>query len=394
MTAHREVIVAGAGIGGLTAAHALARGDWRVLVLERAPALGEVGAGLQLSPNATRWIEKLGLAEYVLPRASEPERLMIRGARSGSTLMRLPLGSAARARWGAPMLGVHRADLQRGLLDAIEADPRVELRTGATVAVVRQDANGVTIETEAGETHRAEWLVCADGVHSRLRDALGFPGAPFYSGRSAWRALAPAEAVPDFARERASNLWLGPRAHLVHYPLRVGALVNIVAITEEPWRESDLERVWSESGDARRLRAAFGDWCGAARDLLAGVDDWRRWPLFDARPLRSFVNGRVALLGDAAHPMLPFFAQGASQAIEDAGALAAALGRREDLRRALADYDRQRCARAARVQRASRMQGAIYHLHGPAALARDVALRALPPSAAMARFDWLYGHGL
>lgn len=209
-------------------------------------------------------------------------------------------------------------------------------------------------------------------------------------GRTAWRALVEANrASPEMLREETS-LWLGRKAHLVHYPLRGGRVVNVVAIVEEDFRGSGAADAWSSQGDAAFLEARFSGWDDAARNLLGAASDWRKWPLFDCNPLPNWTAGRVALLGDAAHPMLPFLAQGAAQAIEDAGALGDALSHERDVQRALLAYQAARRTRAARVQQELRKQGEIYHLSGPAALARDLAMRALGGRRMLDRYDWLY----
>ena len=386
-------MIAGAGIGGLAAALTLARAGVRSTVLERAPEIQEVGAGLQLSPNASGVLRDLGLLPELEGFTLAPERVRVRSSATGSDIMVLPLGREAIARWGAPSLVVHRADLQGALLRAARANGAITIRTGVEVTGVTREGAGVRIDL-GGETLAGDLLVGADGAHSRIRQWMRLGGAPVYSGRTAWRALIPAAEAPAFSRAPETQLWLGARAHLVHYPLRNGALVNVVAITEDGWRGADEARFWSEPGAAYDVLRRFDGWTRDPLRLIERAPDWRRWPLFDCEPLKRWTSGPVALLGDAAHPMLPFFAQGAAQAIEDAGALGAALALRDgaqpSLARAFADYERARMSRAARVQSASRRQGVIYHLPGPAALLRDMALRALPKEAIAARFDWLY----
>ena len=401
MTAPIHVVVAGAGIGGLTAALSLARAGCRVTLLERADVLQETGAGLQLSPNASGILAGFGIAERLVGQALAPERLRIRSARSGADIVRMPLGPVAEMRWGAPTLVVHRGDLQRALLDAVSGAAGIDLRLGVEVAGFVMTRTGVTVATrsatDGNRAIEADLLVGADGAHSVIRQRLALQedDRPVYSGRTAWRALVPGDAAPDFALRLETSLWLGSRAHLVHYPLRQGALVNVVAITEDHWRGAADGDVWSQPGDAAQLRRRFSGWASDARQLISQAPEWRRWPLFDRNPLSRWCVERVALLGDAAHPMLPFFAQGAAQAIEDADVLGRALGSHEssvrpDIAAALRTYQQQRIERATRVQRASRRQASIYHLPGPAALARDIGMRALGQERLMSRFDWLY----
>ena len=393
----RRALIAGAGIGGLAAALALSRAGFLVDVFERASALEEIGAGLQIPPNASGILADLGVLHRLEGKALEPDCLRVRSGASGAQLMTMPLGREARLRWDNPMLVAHRADVQAALLDAVAQDINIHLELGARVTGVEFNAARVTLQMETDSerlNETGDLLVGADGAHSLIRRAAGLgANKAGYAGRVAWRALIPAHEAPAFARAKETALWLGAKTHLVHYPLRGGTLINIVAITEDEWRGDD-ENFWSSQGDARELQRAFRDWDSSARKLLDAVSDWRRWPLLDSEPLNRWSAGPVTLLGDAAHPMLPFFAQGAAQAIEDAGALGAAFmprGWQEvSITRGLMDYERKRRARATRIQSASRKQGMIYHLAGPAALIRDMGMRALPPDMVMARFDWLY----
>ncbi len=389
----RHALIAGAGIGGLTAALALSRAGFRVEIFERAATLDDVGAGIQVPPNASSILADLGVLHRLQDKALEPERLRVRSGVTGSSLMTLQLGRDARLRWDHPMLVVHRADLQKALLEAVAEDHNIRLELDARIASVTSDARGAHLSFMHGGEASGDLLVGADGAHSIVRRAARLGGGPGYSGRVAWRALVPAQDAPAFARAPETALWLGAKTHLVHYPLRGGSLINIVAITEDEWRGDD-EDFWSTTGEARDVLKAFRDWDTSARKLLETVHEWKRWPLLDAEALPRWSAGPITLLGDAAHPMLPFFAQGAAQAIEDAAALGAAFRPRNwqevSIARGFADYERKRKKRATRVQEASRKQGMIYHLSGPAALVRDVGMRALPPDMVSSRFDWLY----
>lgn len=389
-----HALIAGAGIGGLCAALSLARGGWRVSLFDQAKVLEEVGAGLQLSPNASAILRGLGVIERLLPSSLAPRAVRIRRARDGVTLALMPLDDAD-TRWGSPYLLAHRADLQRVLLEAVARENAIKLHTGAAVAGFASGADGVAIAVRQGLIRlevTGDCLIGADGSRSLVRERLlaGSPSASKFSGRTAWRALVGAgQAAPEMLRQETS-LWLGRKAHLVHYPLRGGSVVNVVAIVEEDFRDSGAVDAWSSHGDPAFLQARFAGWDAAAKNLLGAASDWRKWPLFDRDPLPTWAAGRVALLGDAAHPMLPFLAQGAAQAIEDAGALGDALSRQRDIQPALLAYQAVRRERAARVQKESRRQGEIYHLSGPAALARDLAMRALGGQRMSARYDWLY----
>ena len=397
MAEKTHAVIAGAGIGGLAAALALAQAGLRVTLLERASAITEAGAGLQIAPNATGVLQELGVLERVMLSAMTPESLRIRRARDGVELAHFPLGVIAETRWGAPYAVIHRADLQRVLLDACAAHPAISLETGATVTGFADSAGSVEIAIKQADGVRrlgADVLIGADGLRStiRARMGLGLDDQPVWSGRTAWRALLPADQAPKSALKLQTSLWLGPKAHLVHYPLRQGALINIVAITEDGWRGDEAADLWSIAGKSADVSPRFSWWHRDARQLVAAARDWKRWPLFDRNPTQRWTLDRVALLGDAAHPMLPFFAQGAAQAIEDAGALGRAFAGASDIKTALADYERSRRARAGAVVIASRRQGAIYHMSGPMAFARDLTMRGLSPHLMMSRLDWLYDH--
>ncbi len=386
-----RVAVAGAGIAGLTAALALARHGVAVRLLDAAASLGEAGAGVQLSPNATRVLRELGLLDAIMATAVRPERVRIRDAR-GNDLATLPLGDAEE-RYGAPFLVAHRADLQAALLAAVRASPGIALSTGAGVDQVAIKADAVDLATDTGERIEADGLVGADGLRSRVRHAI-IPNARTqlrFSGRMAWRALVPATAAPPDARASVSNLWLGPGAHLVHYPVRGGALINVVAIVGGHARESEGADPWSAPGEAGEVAHAFARWAPQARALLAAAPDWRGWPLYDHPPLTRWSRGPATLVGDAAHAMLPFLAQGAAQAIEDGWAIGQAGGRYPRFAEAAAAYQRARKPTVDRVQRESARQAAIYHLPWPASSARDAAFRLLGPARMLARYDWLYG---
>ncbi|MDJ0450067.1 FAD-dependent monooxygenase [Methylocystis sp. JR02] len=389
------IVIAGAGVGGLTAALSLARAGKRALVLERAPKIEEVGAGFQIAPNAGRILAGLGLEEPLAAVALEPQAINIRRGRDGAVLAKLDL-TDSRARWGAPFRVYHRADLQQVLLQAALAHEAIEVRAGARVGSFEERAGGVSLRVHAGdgvEEIEGAGLVGADGLRSAVRGRL-LPtekDAPVYSGLTAWRALVPAELAPAAFRARESNLWMLPGAHVVHYPLRDGSIINVVVIVAEPPRQSEGASILSLDGAQlaralERLRPA-----AELRALIEAGASWRHWPLFGRPPLESWSQGVVTLLGDAAHPMLPFLAQGAAQAIEDAEALGRAflqLGATAET--AFAAYQQIRIPRASQIVRASRRQGDYFHLAGPAALGRDLAIRALGGRGMLARNAWLY----
>lgn len=392
MTDGRDAIVVGAGVGGLTTALALARSGWRIKVFEQAHEVAAVGAGLQLSPNATRILRDLGLLDAVRAAATEPQSLRVRRGTSGRMLVEMPLGDTAETRWGAPFLVIHRGDLQAALLAEVRRTKSVELMLGRHLDSLKfRDAAVAATFTHLGSEEKAEapLLVGADGLWSRSRGLIGLPGPAAFSGCVAWRALVPAASAPASARENRTNLWLGPGAHLVHYPIRGGSEINVVAIVEQNWRE----RGWSEPGDSDWISQRFAKWAPDARDLIGAAERWLRWSMFDRPPEPRWTRGRAALLGDAAHPMLPFLAQGAAQAIEDAGALARALDGAANPDAALQGYEAARLARASKVQNLSRRQAFAYHARGPVALARNLAMAALGGAGLARSYDWLYGNG-
>jgi salicylate hydroxylase len=389
------IVIAGAGIGGLAAALSLARAGKRALVLERAPRIEEIGAGLQIAPNAGRILARLGLEPALAAVALEPEAVNVRRGRDGAVLARLDL-SDARNRWGAPFRLFHRADLQGALLQAALENPQTHVRSGARVGDFEARANGVRVRVhtqEGVEEIEAAGLVGADGVRSSVRAHLvpSERDAPSYSGCVAWRATLPADSVPTALRARESNLWLLPGAHVVHYPLRDASLINAVVIIEEPPEAEDAHSSLSLKGEELASRFSRRYMAAELRTLIEAGDSWRHWPLFMRPALKQWTRGPVTLLGDAAHPMVPFLAQGAAQAIEDADALGEAFMRLgATVETAFAAYQGVRRDRAERVVRASRRQGAYDHLSGMPAAARDLAIRALGGPGILRRNAWLY----
>lgn len=386
-----RVLIAGAGIAGLATALALARIGIASTVLEQRPELAEIGAGLQLSPNATRILARLGLLEALEREASRPSGVHVRTAR-GRTLSILPLDKAER-RWGAPYLVARRPVLQRVLHEAACAEPNITLHLDTALAGFGITSSGVAVTAKRGTLARsfdAGALIGADGVRSTVRQRLIAAAAdlPRETGRTAWRATVAAADVADALRGGETGLWLGHDAHLVHYAL--GETVNVVVVTRD--RPSDEPAdPWARPGDPAAIRQRFARWHPAARALIAAAPAWTGWSLFERTPLPAWNAGPVALVGDAAHPILPFLAQGAAQAIEDAEALAGALSATRDVTAAFAAYSASRVGRATRVQTASRDLGRTYHLAGPAAAARDAGMRLIGSRRLLERYDWLYG---
>jgi salicylate hydroxylase len=395
VAASRTLFVAGAGIGGLTASLALAAKGFRVVILEKAERLDEVGAGLQLSPNASRVLIDLGLQPRLASQAVVTEGISLMSARSGGELIRLPLGEAAASRAGAPYWVVHRADLQAALKARADEHPDIELRLGCQFEDVAAHARGLTVVQRSGMTRQQEVglaLIGADGIWSSVRRHLFPKVQPQFSGLIAWRGTLDVTQLPREYTSTRVQLWMGPNAHLVAYPISGGRKINVVAVVPGTWNRPG----WSAPGEPNEVKDAFvsSHWPGPARMMIGAVDEWRKWALFTVPEGGEWTSGAIALLGDAVHAMLPFAAQGAGMAIEDAAVLAKCLeGTGESpasIAPALKRYERLRRARVARVQRAARRNGMIYHLTGPMALARDLAIRAMGPRRMLARQDWIH----
>ena len=381
MSTVKTTTIVGAGIAGLTAALALARKGIASHIIEQAPALEEVGAGLQLSPNASRILADLGLIDALHARWTEPDRILLASGLSLSPLASVPAGVSARNRWHAPYGVLHRASLQAVLLEAVRREPLCTQTMGERIETA--DA--------ALAIAPADILVAADGVWSRLRHAV--PGAlpARYSGNVAWRFLVPYDTAPAFLDPRAVTAFLGPHAHLVAYPLAEVQAFNIVAIHAQP--EAPAEG-WLRRGDSTthaRLLNAFATWHTDIRRLLPDAKDPLVWPLFGC-PDGAWTDGRTVLIGDAAHAMTPFAAQGAAMAIEDAALLAERLATATDKTAALGSFEKTRRARVARVRSRGAFNRFAYHARGPVALARNLVLSLRKPEDLAADFDWLYGY--
>jgi salicylate hydroxylase len=388
----RHVIVAGAGIAGLTTALALARAGFRTTVFEQAAKLEAIGAGIQLSPNATRILLALGLRERLAPAVMTPQAIRVMAGGSGREIVRIPLGSGMERRYGAPYWTIHRGDLQAALAHAVADTQDIAVAFGTRVEEFAAHDNGVTVQARAGQRTRDERaiaLIGADGLWSTVRTRLQGQRPPRFRHRTAWRTLVPADAVAKEFRQPLVHLWLGLDAHLVHYPVRAGRLINIVGIVHDEWKQTG----WSAAGDRAEILRHFARWAWTeeVRALIALPQQWLKWALFDrATPYRGG-TGAVTLIGDASHPMLPFLAQGAGMAIEDAAVLADMLEKYgDDPADALRGYEGARWHRTARAQMASRRQGRIYGLSGPEALVRNLGMRALGGERLRTHYDWLY----
>ena len=384
-----RVLIAGGGIGGLAASIALGRRGIATEILERSHFTEETGAGIQLGPNATRALAALGVLDVIEPHAFRPEAISIYDGISGRKLASVPLGKHAEQRYGAPYLTLHRADLHAGLRAVAQSLAPAVLRPGFELTAVDAQGGDVVARAVDGSEAKGASLIGADGLWSTVRPLIMPEASLRFTGATAWRALLPRGSLPSPFDAPVIGLWLGPRAHIVHYPVRGGRDLNIVAVTEGG---AELQG-WNQTGSAETLLAGFTRWTKDSKSLLERATGWRSWSLYRLTGLRRFSEGRIALLGDAAHPVLPYLAQGAALAIEDAVTLAACIEAWPgDPPAAFRRYEGLRRPRVARVQRLSRRFGWLYHLRGPLRPARNLILERRSEERALQRFDWLYRH--
>jgi 3-hydroxybenzoate 6-monooxygenase len=387
MTQPLNFLVAGGGIGGLAAAYVLARDGHAVTVLEQSSAFGEIGAGIQLGPNIFRMFDSLGLTDAVKRVAFFPPGMCMNDVCTGELVVRVPLGAVARAAYGYPYGVIYRADLHDVFLAACRALSNVTLRTSSKVESLSQDSGGVLARLADGETVRGDALIGADGLWSRVREAVVGDGKPRVSGHIAYRAVLKREDVPPHLWSDEVTLWGGEKTHLVHYPLRRGELFNLVAV----FHSNKYDEGWNTFGDPAELHERFAAAVPQVRELLGKIETWKMWVLCDREPVKNWTDRRVTLLGDAAHPMLQYLAQGAGQAIEDAAVLGAALrATGGDVTAAFQEYQQARYLRTGRVQLTARFYGDIYHAAGVTRELRNQMFRSGRESAGFAGMKWMY----
>ncbi|MFK3668395.1 3-hydroxybenzoate 6-monooxygenase [Ochrobactrum teleogrylli] len=389
MSKQRPIIIAGGGIGGLAAALALSRKGYQSIVLEKAPQLGEIGAGIQLGPNAFHAFDYLGVGDTARRMAVYIDSLRFMDAMTGEEVTRIPLDDTFRTRFGNPYAVVHRGELFGVFLRACQEIPLIELRVGSEVKTYEQNDSGVTAFLANGEAVVGSALIGADGLWSNIRGKLVGDGAPRVSGHTTFRSVIPIEEMPEDLRWNAATLWAGPKCHIVHYPLSGWKTFNLVVT----YHNDAAEPVAGLPVTNEEVAKGFAHVSPVARQVIERGKDWKLWVLCDRDPVSNWVDGRVALLGDAAHPMLQYFAQGACMAMEDAICLAAELeGKEGDLENALLAYNSKRALRTARIQLQSREIGQhIYHPAGAHAQLRNALMRTKTAEDWYESVAWLYG---
>ncbi len=382
------ILVAGGGIGGLAAAYALSLKGFPVRILEQAPEFREVGAGIQLGPNVFRALERIGLKDAVLADAWQPTGLEMRDALTGEVITRMPLGERAFNRFKQPYMVTHRADIHGAFLEACQNSNLVTLETEQRVDDFADDGEKVTVTLQSGERAEGRALIGCDGMWSRIREKIVGDGPPRISGHIAYRGVLERADVPADLWRQDMIIWAGPRTHFVHYPLRRGELYNLVAV----FHSDKYVEGWNAEADPKELFARFKGQRPEVLRMLERIETWRMWVLCDREPIKEWSKGRVTLLGDAAHPMLQYLAQGACMATEDAVCLAdKAAEQTADLPTAFAAYQGERYLRTGRVQIMARVYGEFYHARGVAAELRNQFLQSRSVDEAYDGIAWLYG---
>jgi salicylate hydroxylase len=388
MRQERPILVAGGGIGGLAAALGLARAGFEVVVLERAPVLAEIGAGIQLGPNAFEAFDHLGIGDTARAMAVYVDRLRLMDALTAEDIASIDLTEPFRRRFGNPYAVVHRGDLHGVFVRACQSQPRITLRTGCMVLGYEQDGATVTAQLRSGESIKGSILIGADGLWSRIRQRVVGDGPPRVTGHTTYRSVIPTEQMPEDLRWNAATLWAGPKCHIVHYPLSGWKQFNLVVT----YHNDAPEPVAGQPVEEEEVMAGFRHVHPQAQSIIRHGRDWKLWVLCDRDPVERWVDGRVALLGDAAHPTLQYLAQGACMAMEDGVCLAQEMAARSDPEAALEAYCRRRLLRTARVQLQSRAVGDhIYHPVGAHAALRNSIMSAKSQEQWYDAVNWLYG---
>ena len=387
MTQQLPVIVAGGGIGGLAAALALVRQGFSVKVLEQAPEIGEIGAGIQLGPNAFHAFDALGIGDKARSRSVFTDEMVMHDALDESLVGRIPTGEAFRQRFGNPYAVIHRVDVHLSLLEGAQETGRVEFLTSTRVERIEQDDDSVTVYDQHGNAHRGVALIGADGVKSVVR-AQYVNDPPRVTGHVVYRAVIDKKDFPQDLQWNAASIWVGPNCHLVHYPLRGGEQYNVVVT----FHSRNKEEWGVTEGSLEEVQSYFQGICPKARQLIDLPKSWKRWATADRDPIGQWSFGRATLLGDAAHPTTQYMAQGACMALEDAVTLGEALRiNSNDFIKAFELYQRSRVARTARIVLSSREMGRIYHAKGVERLVRNDLWKGRTPERFYDAMEWLYG---
>jgi salicylate hydroxylase len=385
---NEQVLIVGSGIGGLTAALALAGQGIPAQVIEQTAEFKEIGAGIQLGPNVFWMFEKLGLIEPISALAVFPENLVMLDSITGEEVTRIPLGAAFRKKFHHPYALIHRADLHNVLLEAARKSNLIRLDAAQKIVEVDEVNGGVKAKTASGKDYRGAALIGADGLWSTIRQIVVGDGKPKPAGHITYRAVLPTPEIPEQYRWRNMTFWAGEKVHFVLYPLRTGELYNLVAV----FHSNRHEEGWDSFGDPAELHERFAATCAPVRMLLNKIESWRMWVLCDRPPIKEWSRGRITLLGDAAHPMLQYLAQGACMAVEDAVCLAdQAVAAGGDYAAAFRAYQQARYLRTGRVQIMARVYGEFYHAGGVAKELRNMMLGARTPDEAMTGMEWIYG---
>jgi salicylate hydroxylase len=383
-----QVLIVGGGIGGLTAALALARHGIASQIIEQAAAFKEIGAGIQLGPNVFRMLERLGLIAPISALAVFPENLIMFDSITGEEVSRIPLGDPFRKKFHHPYALIHRADLHNVLLEQCRNSNLIKLDAAQNIVDIDESDSGIMAKAVSGKAYRGAALIGADGLWSTIREFVVGDGKPKPAGHITYRAVLPASEIPEQYRWWNMGFWAGEKVHFVLYPLRTGELYNLVAV----FHSNRYEEGWDSYGDPAELHERFAPTCAPVRALLAKIESWRMWVVCDRPPIKNWSRGRITLLGDAAHPMLQYLAQGAGMAVEDAVCLAdKAVEMDGEYANAFRAYQQARYLRTGRVQIMARVYGEFYHAGGVAKELRNMMLGSRKPEDAIAAMEWLYG---
>lgn len=387
MTLSDPIIISGGGIAGLAAAISLAQRGLPSIVLEQARQFEEVGAGLQLGPNGMRAIEALGVKEALMPKLVAPRAVSIRDGVTGRVLTEVPLGRNIVERFGQPYHVVHRADLLAALVETAQGLPLIRLETNRQVTGFSEDGRGIRVNLDTGRSETAPALIGADGIRSAVRKGLVGDDPIAFANCTLYRGLVARRKAPAAAQVDDVTLWLCPGGHVVHYPVSGGDKVNIVAAFDNHWHEPG----WGSHGSKRALVTAFGKVAPALAEVLDATDRWLKWAAADREPVTTWGKGRVTLIGDAAHPVLPFLAQGAAMALEDAVVLGRKIEVNRDFALAFRQYEAERQPRTAMMRQQTRRVGKAYHAKGVVRAARNVILGLMTPERSYRQMQWIYG---